>query len=61
MIDLEKYRLKKIRHALSDLVSVEIELDAKQNFNCFTFTNAELEKLKEILQKYDQIEKLNKL
>ena len=61
MIDLEKYRLNKIRHSITDLVSVEIELDSRKDFNCFTFTDEELEKLKQILKEYDKIELLEKL
>ena len=61
MIDLEKYRLNKIRHSITDLVSVEIELDSRKDFNCFTFTDEELKKLKQILKEYDKIELLEKL
>ena len=61
MIDLEKYRLNKIKHNLTDLVTIEIELDSRDNLNCFAFTNKELEKLKQILAEYDKIEKMDAL
>ena len=61
MIDLEKYRLNKIKHNLTDLVTIEIELDSRDNLNCFAFTNQELEKLKQILAEYDKIEKMDAL